>query len=42
MNEHGSFSNSIYEEQTYLAERELSCFVAAVTKLYGPRADQAF
>jgi hypothetical protein len=36
MNEHESFSNSIYEEQTLLAERELSSFIAAVTKLYGP------
>jgi hypothetical protein len=39
MNERESFSNSIYEEQTYLAERELSSFMAAVMKLYGP--DQA-
>jgi hypothetical protein len=29
-------TNSIYEEQTYLAERELSSFIAAVTALYGP------
>jgi len=36
MDEHESFSNSIYEEQTYLAERELSSFIAAVTELYGP------
>jgi hypothetical protein len=35
MNEHESFSNSIYQEQTHLAERELSSFIAAVTKLYG-------
>lgn len=34
-----SFSDSIYEEETLLAERELSSFIAAVTKLYGP--DQA-
>jgi len=27
------------EEQTHLAERELSSFIAAVTKLFGP--DQA-
>jgi hypothetical protein len=39
MNEHESFSNSVYEEQTRLAERELSSFIAAVTKLYG--AEQA-
>ncbi|HXY52654.1 MAG TPA: hypothetical protein VEI01_24630 [Terriglobales bacterium] len=36
MNEHDSFSNSIYEEQTYLAERELASFIAAVAKSYGP------
>ena len=30
------FSDSIYEEQTHLAERELSSFIAAVTGLYGP------
>ena len=30
------FSESIYEEQTHLAERELSSFIAAVTTLYGP------
>ena len=35
MNEHESFSDSIYEEQTHLAERELSSFLAAVTELYG-------
>ena len=31
-----SFSNSTYEVQTHLAEHELSSFVAAVTKLFGP------
>jgi len=36
MNDRESFSNSTYEEQTHLAERELSSFVAAVTKLFGP------
>jgi hypothetical protein len=36
MDEHDSFSDSIYDEQTHLAERELSSFIAAVTKLYGP------
>ena len=36
MNDRESFSNSTYEEQTLLAERELSSFVAAVTKLFGP------
>jgi hypothetical protein len=35
MDEHKSLSDSIYEEQTYLAERELSSFIAAVTELYG-------
>jgi len=29
-------TNSTYEEQTCLAERELSSFIAAVTALYGP------
>jgi len=36
MNEHESFSDVVYEEQAQLAERELSSFVSAVTKLYGP------
>jgi hypothetical protein len=36
MNEHESFPNSICEEQTYLAEREMFSFIAAVTDLYGP------
>ena len=36
MNEHDSFSNPIYEEQTHLAERELSAFISAVTQLFGP------
>ena len=31
-----SFSSSMYEEQTHLAERELSAFVAAVRELFGP------
>ena len=31
-----SFAESIYEEQVHLAERELSSFITAVTKLYGP------
>ena len=30
------FADSIYEEQTHLAERELSSFVASVSKMYGP------
>jgi hypothetical protein len=36
MNEHEAFSDSIYEEQVHLAERELSSFIAAVTASYGP------
>src|SRR5947209_65936 len=36
MNEQESFSDSIYEEQTRMAERELSSFISAVTELYGP------
>jgi hypothetical protein len=39
MNEHESFSNSIYDEQTHLAERELSAFIIAVTERFG--AEQA-
>ena len=35
MNRHESFSNAICEEELHLAERELSCFIAAVTGLYG-------
>ena len=31
-----TYSNVTYQEQTHLAERELSSFIAAVTKLYGP------
>jgi len=36
MNEPDPFSDSIYDEQTHLAERELSAFISAVTELYGP------
>ena len=36
MNEYEPFSDSIYEEQTHRAERELSSFIAAVTEIYGP------
>jgi hypothetical protein len=36
MNEQQSFSDWIYEEQTRMAERELSSFISAVTELYGP------
>jgi hypothetical protein len=30
------FSDSVYQEQTHLAESELASFVAAVTASYGP------
>jgi len=36
MHESGPFSDSIYEEQTHLAESELSSFIAAVKASYGP------
>ena len=36
MDDRELFSDSTYEEQTHLAERELSSFVRAVTELYGP------
>ena len=36
MNEQKSFSDSIYEQQTYLAQSELGSFTDAVSKLYGP------
>jgi hypothetical protein len=35
-----SFSNSIYTEQTQLAELELSAFISAVEALYGPEQSQ--
>lgn len=35
MNTHESFSDSVYEEQTRLAERELAAFLLAVKQLYG-------
>jgi hypothetical protein len=37
MDDHKLFSDSTFEEQAHLAERELSSFVRAVTELYGPR-----
>jgi len=40
MNAHDSFSDEIYADQTHLAERELSSFIAAVTTLYGPEQAQ--
>ncbi len=36
MTERDSFPDSICKEQMYLAERELSSFLTAVTDLYGP------
>jgi hypothetical protein len=36
MRGHESFSNSIYNEQVRLAERELSAFIIAVTEQFGP------
>ncbi|HTR24525.1 MAG TPA: hypothetical protein VMI10_11125 [Terriglobales bacterium] len=39
MNEQESFSESTYEQETHVAERELSAFVKAVTQMFG--AEQA-
>ena len=36
MNERDMFSDSIYEQQTHAAERELASFIGAVKELYGP------
>jgi hypothetical protein len=36
MHDREFFSITTYQEQTHLAERELSSFVAAVKKLFGP------
>ena len=36
MNNRESFSDSSYVNPTQLAERELSAFIGAVTKLFGP------
>ena len=35
MNERDNFSDSIYDQQNHLAERELASFIAAVTESYG-------
>lgn len=40
MNEHESFSNSVYAEETQLAEREMSAFIGAVKELFGPEQAQ--
>jgi hypothetical protein len=39
MNDTDPFSDSVYDEQEHLAERELSAFVGAVKELFG--AEQA-
>ena len=36
MNQHRFFANSPCEEEVYRAQHELSSFLAAVTRLYGP------
>ncbi len=36
MNDRELFSDSCYVNETHLAERELSAFIGAVTKLFGP------
>jgi hypothetical protein len=40
MGEHELLSDSIYEERTHLAERELSAFIGSVTELFGPEQAQ--
>ena len=41
MNDGESFSTSIYEDQTHLAERELSAFTKTVAELFGPEQVRA-
>jgi len=41
MNEEELFSEPAYEERTHLAERELSAFIGAVAKLFGPEQARA-
>ena len=36
MNDSDPFSDSVYINQTHIAERELLAFVTAVTELFGP------
>jgi hypothetical protein len=36
MTQSESFSNSLYTDQVYLAERELAAFIGSVTELFGP------
>lgn len=35
------FSEPAYEQQTHMAERELSAFIGAVTELFGPEQARA-
>lgn len=41
MNDREWFSDSIYIDETHLAERELSAFIGAVTKFFGPEQARA-
>ena len=41
MTDSESFSDSFYEDQTHLAERELSAFTEAVTELFGSEQARA-
>jgi len=41
MNESESFSTSMYEDQSHLAERELALFISGVTQLFGPEQARA-
>jgi hypothetical protein len=36
MYEREVFSDAVYDEESHVAERELSSFITAVTQLYGP------
>jgi hypothetical protein len=36
MNDSDPFSDTVYDDQTHIAERELSAFVNAVRELFGP------
>jgi hypothetical protein len=41
MNTKESFSNSMYKQQTQMAEREFSGFISAVNELFGPEQAQS-
>ncbi len=41
MNDSTSFSASMYEERTHLAQRELASFIRGVTELFGPEQARA-